>query len=340
MLKYLKFDNRYLLAYVIFVLMFIGIRYTSDWNGYQKFLETPELCPDLLFRFIAEYVHGKIEFSTIYKAHIFLMGGVYLLLIRRTVDCPAIAILYAVDIYLFMANQIRFYLAWPIMLLAIFSFYKKEFIIFAILAILSILSHKSVILLLPCAFLCNFFLRRMCFEKAICLLFGISLVVGLFSWHDFGSGFGLRQLHYYQQISKSATITGLFFAQLPYLTCLALIISIHRSISKITPNVLDDLIYRYLLVLSLVPILFIGFSFYVTVFSQRFSLSMILIWFMYFYWSYCKYANRKQREGIVVVAAVVFFINPFFACFYALYKGNYFHCMEIFRMLHSYSLLL
>ena len=76
----------------------------------------------------------------------------------------------------------------------------------------------------------------------------------------------------YQGMGKDATFIGAGYNQLPYLVCLALVVSVHRWMLKAFPNVLtEDGTYRYLLVLSLTPLLFVGFSFYVMVFSQRFS---------------------------------------------------------------------
>lgn len=331
--------NQYVLAYFVFVLLFYGIRYTADWAPYTQMIEHPELSPDLLFRFLAERVRGEFGFSFIYQLHIVLIGGAHLLLLKRTVGCPFLAVIYAIDIYLFMANQIRFYLAWPLMLLAILSFYRKEFVAFALLAFLAVMSHKSLILLLPAALVCDWALRRWHFSRALIILTGITLATGLLTWVDFGSGFWLGQLQVYQEMGKDATFIGAVYNQLPYLICLALVVSVHRCVLKVFPNVLtEDGIYRYLLVLALTPLLFVGFSFYVIVFSQRFAQSMILIWFMYFYWCYRKYSDAPLKEGISIASVVVFLINPFFACVYALIKGYYFNCSEIFKTLLSYSL--
>lgn len=331
--------NQYVLAYFVFVLLFYGIRYTADWASYTQMIEHPELSPDLLFRFLAERVRGECGFSYIYQLHIVLMGGIYLLLLKRTVGCPVLAIIYAIDIYLFMANQIRFYLAWPLMLLAILSFYRKEFVAFALLAFLAVMSHKSLILLFPAALVCDWALHRWPFSRALVILTAITLASGLLTWVDFGSGFWLGRLQVYQEMGKDVTFIRAVYNQLPYLVCLALVVSVHRRVLKAFPNVLtEDGTYRYLLVLSLTPLLFVGFSFYMMVFSQRFSQSMILIWFMYFYWCYRKYSDVTLKEGIRIASVVVFLINPFFACVSALIKENYFNCSEIFKMLLSYSL--
>lgn len=331
--------NQYVLAYFVFVLLFYGIRYTADWATYTQMIEHPELSLDLLFRFLAERVRGECGFSYIYKLHIVLMGGIYLLLLKRTVGCPFLAVIYAIDIYLFMANQIRFYLAWPLMLLAVLSFYRKEFVAFALLAFLAVMSHKSLILLLPAVLVCDWALHRWPFSRALVILTAITLASGLLTWVDFGSGFWLGRLQVYQKMVKDATFIGAVYNQLPYLVCLALVVSVHRRVLKAFPNVLtEDGTYRYLLVLSLTPLLFVGFSFYVMIFSQRFSQSMILIWFMYFYWCYRKYSDVTLKEGIRIGSVVVFLINPFFACVYALIKGYYFNCSEIFKTLLSYSL--
>lgn len=225
------------------------------------------------------------------------------------------------------------------MLLAILSCYRKEFVAFVLLAFLAVMSHKSLILLLPAVLVCDWALNRWPFSRALVILTAITLASGLLTWVDFGSGFWLGRLQVYQEKVKDATFIGAVYNQLPYLVCLALVVSVHRRVLKAFPNVLtEDGTYRYLLVLSLTPLLFVGFSFYVMVFSQRFSQSMILIWFMYFYWCYRKYSDVTLKEEIRIASVVVFLINPFFACMYALIKEHYFNCSEIFKMLLSYSL--
>ncbi len=331
-------QSQYIFAYFIFVFLFVGLNYTADWGWYVSFLDSPYLCPDILFRFIAECLQGSVSFTWVYKTHILLMGMLYLILIRRTVDFPFIAVLYAIDIYLYMANQIRFYFAWPIILLSIYSFYKKEYVLFVVLAVIAVFSHKSVILLLPAVFLCDFILCHVRFEKALFLLTSMSILIGSFTWFDFGSGFGFNQIYAYQRIAENITFIGAIYNQIPYFVCLTVIICVHQFILKVKQNVLEDRIYRYLLILSLTPVIFVGISFYLIVFSQRFSQSMTLVWFMYLYWCYRKYSNSDLKCSIRIVSVIIFIINPFFSCVYALIKQNFYNCLEIFKMIKSYGL--
>lgn len=323
------------LCFIVYVLIFIGITYTADWSNYENFIVTPEDCPDPLFRFFASFCSCfNLKFSFIFKLYIILMGMAYIYLARKFCVNVFVVIIFAVNVYLLMANQIRFYLAWPLILIAIYDLLERKNISFIFFAVLSFLSHQSVILVFFAFLLCSFISRHCKFASFIFIMLLLSICLAFFSWADFN----VAKISMYQNIHREATILGSLYNEIPFWICSLIIIRVHFVMVKNNENILSDISYGYLFNLSFCVILFYGIGFFLHIFVQRFVESMILVWLIYVLYCYNKIELIVIKKKLLLLFAVICIVNPFFALLHYFVKEEDYYMTELVETLSSYSL--
>lgn len=142
---------QYCIAVVIFCLAFWGITYTADWAGYEYFFdESMDIKEDIgsvfLFNFLKD--HGYDDFRVAFRIHIILMGILFPFVFKKLGLNPIpYTILLIVFSYVPLANQIRYYVAFPAMMLSVIYYIDKQYIKSILLFIFAIAFHRTTVLL-------------------------------------------------------------------------------------------------------------------------------------------------------------------------------------------------
>ena len=321
----------------VFILLFFGIHYTADWENYEYFILNPEVCPDYLYRyFVYIFSDYEIGYGFLFKIHVLLMALVYVFLARLIIAIPEISIIYAIEIYLLMANQIRFYLAWPLMLLAIYVFYRKKYILFIILSVISVLSHQATAIVIVVVLVCDFVFRRLSFGKFLCLLLSLSAFLTFFICFCLDD----ERINHYKMLHSQATILGGMWNELPFVICILIVARIHNIVLSVRPYVCHDIKYRYLFCLSMSVVLFLGVGFYLQTCIQRYVESMLLIWMMYIIYCYRIIQIKRFKMEFIQLFFIVIGISPIFSLLYYVLTGKDYSIDELIKMFSSYNIFM
>ena len=141
-----------LMAFLMSFYLFKDIRYTDDFDVYESFYYNfSETSGDIGYVFLEEI--GKYFHLTFYQFYNFVVGlqlVLFICLYRKYKVNEVIGLFGTILIlYVQMANQIRFFLALPLFLIAVnYLFCNKNFIFAAILLFVSCSFHNGIIALL------------------------------------------------------------------------------------------------------------------------------------------------------------------------------------------------
>lgn len=313
--------------------MFYGIKYTADWGNYEYLVNNPDQSPDYMFGFfvslLSEY---DVNFELIFKLHVLFMGIAYLLWTRKITSMPELIILFAINEYLLIANQVRFYLAWPIILIAIYELYKRHLLLFLIFSTVSFLCHKTVILVLIAVLLSDFVIQRSRFDKVFLPLVAISIALVPLAVVDFG----YEKVSMYQQLHEGATVFGGIWNELPFIVSILIIIRINHIVVRTNKSITETLDYRYLFSLALSSILFFGVGFFVQTIVHRFVGSMVLVWMAYILYCFKFISLRKYKLEFLIYFITIIVITPIFTLVYSIVKNNY-YTNELIKTIYSYN---
>lgn len=140
----------YLLAFAIIVIAYWGVTTNSDWGGYEYWFEHDATGTDIAFTFLSTWFndHG-LTFRMLYRFHIFLIAFFYVLLFRKLSVNPVLfTVLMLLFNYVAMGNQIRYYVGFPMALLALSYFVEEKYVLAAVFGVLAFFFHSSIALFL------------------------------------------------------------------------------------------------------------------------------------------------------------------------------------------------
>lgn len=320
-----------IIAVLIFTLAFWGIHYTSDWAAYLYFFDHPENSRDFFFGLIAEYFKGeKYTFEMLYRFYILMIALSYVYLFNKIKSNPIILVLVLIVFnYVAMGNQIRFFLAFPCCLLAFYEILDKKYVYSIVLLSISVLNHKSSILLLSILIGFNFFAYKLSSNKQISLMILLNIV--FYVLLNYISLFD-DKYNEYNTANRLSSFLGGIFNVFPYLFPLYFIYRINKKINKRIIG-RNSIVYRFLYVCSIAPIAFLFSGIYVQILTNRFIIAFLPIWFGYFIYvkKYLKIGKEPSKAMIFtigLISAWTFILKPLLGF------NEYFK--EIALMLYSY----
>ncbi len=216
----------YGLVFFIFVIVFWGVTYTADWFIYENFYSGKIESRDIGFAYLTEFFNNlNAEYRILYRFHIILMGGAYVVFLHRIKSSAWILILYMVLNYVALGNQIRFYVALPLTFIALHEFLvARNLTSYILITILSFLLHFSVIIFQLCFFVVYY--AALYLQRNVILLIAVVNLVGFFLLLS-GVGFQERYLDYLSADRTSSWLGGIYNI-LPSLVSVICIILIHR----------------------------------------------------------------------------------------------------------------
>lgn len=320
-------------AIVIFALAFWGIHYTSDWAAYRHYFDNPGESRDFFFGLLSEYFKGKnYSFEMLYRVYISLIALSYVYLFNKIKSNPIVLVLTLLIFnYVAMGNQIRFFLAFPCCLLAFYEFLEKKYILTVIFLTISILNHKTAILLFSALIGFNFFAYKLKPNKQIIII--ILSNIAIYILLNYISSFD-EKYNAYNTVNRLSSFLGGIFNVFPYLFPIYFIYRINKKIKKgiMTGN---SVVYRFLYVCSIAPTAFLFSGIYIQVLTNRFIIAFLPIWLGYFLYVNKNIKTQNQTSKTLIFTLMLisvwnFIVKPLLGF------NEYF--IETALMLDSYSL--
>lgn len=278
-----------LLGITIFYVLLYNVTYNSDWdayyNTYYKVIERS----DLLFNLISDiYLGWGYDYSSVYKLHVFLIGiGFFYFISRFSYS----GIFGVISIYLLfqlipVSNQIRYYVAFPLFLIAVYNLIvKQNKFNFVLFGILSVTSHLGILLMYPFIYFYYKNNSKQYFIKL--LLYG--LVFAAFTYIVY-TGFLLYITHfhfssYFDQSLLSSFAGGLYNSTIWMLWLIFIFIKNKKIAATHSEEIETDAKYQFLYKLSLYSVIFYPASLIIQILCHRYMMASLVVWILYIFYS-------------------------------------------------------
>lgn len=275
---------QYAFSVVIFVLAFWGITYTSDWGGYEHFFDNDltirgDIASTFIFSFLTQ--HNIYDFKVAYRVHVVLMALLYsaFFMSLKKNPIPFVAIIIVLY-YVPVANQIRYYVAFPLALLSVNFFLHKRKLVGILLGAAAISFHFTTSLFL---LLCLFFYYVISLRSQRIWLYILAGVI-IYIFRDYlirvlPPSFAEGYMDYFDNEWLSSFAGGVYNS-IPGIISLCFIMYYHNRIYPfIAIEELDD--YRVLLTLSLSTCVLLPLGFQMQIFYNRMIITLLPIWIIY-----------------------------------------------------------
>lgn len=322
-----------IVAILIFAIAFWGIHYTSDWDTYRHYFNNPEDSRDYFFGLLAEYFKGQnYSFEMLYRFYISLIAFSYVYLFNKIKTNPiGLVLIILIFNYVAVGNQIRFYLAFPLCLLAFYEFIRKKYILTVLFLTISVLNHKSTIILFSVLLGFNIFAYKLKTYKQIILIIVLNIIIYILL--NYISSFDEKYFAYNTAYKLSSFLGGLFNI-FPYLYPIYIIFQINKHIKKVHSDG-NHIVYKFLYVCSIAPTVFLLSGLFVQVLANRFIMTFLPFWIGYFIYvgksQRIKYSTSNAlKVTILIISIWTFLASPLLGL------EEYF--FETALMLDSYSL--
>ncbi|WP_350329113.1 EpsG family protein [Myroides marinus] len=299
------------------------VTYTTDSESYQTMLEL-DIKRDFLYNIISEgvvkrfnsdyFVMHKIYSVLIISSYLYFLNQVY-----KGFNVFTLSFLYILILYLFLTVQIRYFLAFFLMLNGFYYYYKKERMKYLIFFGLSITNHIGTVLFLP--FLLFF---KYSFKKIVKYVNFISIIsFVLFYVLKFLLGGFFNRFHgydvYLTKESESTFLGGIFF-MLPYIY---LMWFLKR---RYLENYSIDKLTEFLVKLYVLCFMYMGIAIQLLIIGHRIIIPMYLVFLVA-----CIRLNVKTYKILLITIglAIHHYIVPIYLF------GSSFWLDEIIKMLES-----
>lgn len=289
----------------------LGITYTADYNMYAYFFKKGSGL-DYFFDFLSiQFQNLHLNFHDLYDFHIVSMIFLYYLISRKfKSNFFYIFLLYISLDYVHFVNQIRFYLGFPILLLAFYELSRRKWFYFLVLTVLALLCHialSTLLIFVPIYYLISEkgYIKKMLLLSAICF----ALVYLLFI-----KGLGSQIEHYGEYFNKSGISSfygGVFYA-IPMIVLVTFFYFQSIQYKKRNKNYSDDKEFIFLYKLSFLPVIFIPTSFFLQIAGQRYVLPFLFIWLIFF----LKMLKNQKSHFKINQMFLMFIIFVFCGSFY------------------------
>lgn len=318
--SFVKFVSLLLGGSIFYVLLY-NVTHNNDWDMYEAIYRGELEYGDLLFNFISQTFNDNgYDYQSVYKFHIFIIGVGIIYFASRNSYSNVFAIIttYLLFQLIPISNQIRYFVAFPFFLIAVYQLIVcKNKIIFIVLSVLSFLSHSAIFLMFP--FLYVFYYVKD--ESYIRILVISSIILAAFFYLVFFIGFVLS-FHFgsYFETEFISSFSGGIFNNFIWIFWILFMHSINKRLQFSTSELINaDTKYQFYYKLSLYCILFFPVSVIMQVISHRYIAASLVVWLSYFFYSLqYEESNRNKIKSILM-----FFILNLFTFFYVYVLPTY-----------------
>jgi len=325
-----------LLGFIIFYVLLFYVTDNNDWESYTSIFNGYRQSRDFMFTLICDFFssHGY-DYSVVYQFHILLMGIVFIYFISRFTVKNVFTV---ISIYLLfqlipLSNQIRYFIAFPFFLISAYELLiLNNKILFALFALLSVLSHVGIILMYPFLIIYNhidnenILKRLLIYSVLLSIIFYIlyNIVLNVFGSFAF----------YFESVMLSSISGGIFTSVI--LIVWIVYIYFRNKVLLITNQleIEEDLKYQFLYKLSLYPMIFIPTGIIMQIVSHRYVEASIIVWVTFIMYSF-KYNFEIKKRVLDLTIFLVLVVGSFLYIYilpeYLLGVSNVEAVMNLFR---------
>lgn len=301
----------FFLSVLIFCVAFWGVTYTSDWAGYEIFFDKgmdikEDVGSTFLFNFLKD--NGYDDFRVAFRLHIVLMGLLFPFVYKKLGLNPIpYTILLIVLSYVPLANQIRYYVAFPAMLLSVIYYTEKQYIKCIALLVFAVAFHQTTIVLgLVLLFYYQYTGKTQNNTRhkryVTCGLVG-SLLFLIIMYTQLGAYLG-DYAYYTSADQKSSTIGGVFNL-LPCMLGVPVVLYYDQKVKKKHGEIIkyNYQRYRLFLLLSIATCILMPLCLRMQILNTRMIIRFFTIWVAYLV--YIKSTGRKLGIRINTTPSVL-----------------------------------
>ena len=268
--------SNFIIAIFLFVLAFWGIHYTADWEGYTYAFYNTDMARDRAFSFLAEFFYEKgLNYRDLFHFHIVLMGVLFSIFYYKLKANPILFVALTLFVgYVGIGNQIRYYVAFPLVLMACLYWFKKKRMMSIICFLIALYFHYTIIIVY---FL--FIFMDLVINRAEKRKWQIIVLMNLFIFFlVYKSNFMMEeQYSAYKNLDKTSSFAGGLFNLTP------LIISIYylKNISLREVQLFNtEAEFLYILLISSLPLFFL--SIYMQITGSRMLMALLPCYMCFF----------------------------------------------------------
>lgn len=315
-----------------------GLEYTADYRMYA-FLFKNDLQTDFMFRqFSTLFSSYGYTFHDLYVFHIAVTVLLYLSLISKfSHNIWFIFLAYIVLDYVHFANQIRYFMGFPMMLWAFYCLHRSKYFLFALFAVLACLSHSALIVLLTFvpAYL---WIKPQKYLKHTLLL---SIFCFLIVYIAFTQGMGREIEHFGEYFSKKgvSSFFGGFYNAVPYLIFTLFLYLETRRYRMKHPEWQTDRQFVFLYKLTFYTVIFIPASFFLQIAGHRYVMPFVVIYGIYYLYLIRDEVRRVKVQKIFAYSAVCAVISVIIYVLPSYIMSENHFMNEVERMLKSVEYL-
>lgn len=302
--NYYKLNSFISLMLLIIISGFVS--YTPDMEGYNYWFEN-ESGNDLLFN-IATIFFKKLginDFQFLHLSYIALSSLLLIVFVNRFRQNSFLVILAFLSIdFLFFTTQIRFYLGYFSMCLALYYYYFKNFKYFIVFAVFGLISHLSLILFLPFIFLINLKVKYLYQLIAIgSILFYLlskmllSLIINITFLNE-------RFISYSYE-EDFTTFSGALYKFFPVLLNLFVVIYMREKFYTRYPKLFEDRGLNFLFNASIIFYVLLGIAFVIQILGTRFIESTIIFQILFL----LKLSDNLKSSKLIFILFLLLLFN-------------------------------
>lgn len=323
----------YFFAFLLFVFAYWGITTNSDWGTYEFWFSNDSTDVDIAYGFLCDWFksHG-LHFRALYRFHILLMGLFYTILFKKLKVNPiGFTLLLLLFCYVPMGNQIRYYVGFPMTLLALINFSDRRYTLAAILAVLAFFFHSSLLLFFTLYLGYFYIVSRINSWKIPAIIVANGLAYFFIYYRMTLEHFD----SYIIEDSFSSLMGGIYnlFVTIVYTYCTFLV---NRDIVKGYPDIAQSKEYKMFYNCIMMGTMLFLCSITTQIFVHRMmGMALLPIWLTFFIRA--KRLNNKVISRRIVASLIVIFL------FYSMnllgvFTGSNAYVDQIELMLNSYTL--
>lgn len=275
-MKNIQNYSNFIIATFLFVLAFWGIHYTADWEGYTYAFYNIDMSRDKAFSLLAKYFYEKgLDYRALFHFHIVLMALLYSSFYHKLKVNPIIYIVITVLIgYVGIGNQIRYYVAFPLTLIACYYWFRQERVLSIGCFLVALYFHYTVIVIYSLFIFTNLVINRVKKRKWVI----IALLNLIIFFLVYKSNFMMEeQYNAYKDLDKTSSFAGGLFNLSPLIVPIYYLRKL--SLRRVQESSLE-VEYLYILLFSSLPLFLL--SIYMQITGSRMMMALLPCYVCFF----------------------------------------------------------
>ncbi|MGL6099623.1 MAG: EpsG family protein [Fusobacteriaceae bacterium] len=326
-----RFD---IVGIIFLIILFTGVRLTNDSENYKNLYNNLELAPDLGFYIISKIIYF-INGNELYLINFYYLLSIffmYIFLKRYDINFNFIILNLVIYTFFFHLNQIRYFLGFYLYLYCVINKFSNNNLKALIFGFISILFHKTIILLYLFVFIYNTsiknYIRRLFLigiSISLCYNFLLKIILKMSYFSHYTIYIGEE---------KKISIEGWLYSIFPFIISLFIILSIHLFLRK---RIQNDKFYLELFKLCLFPIAFIFISKEFLDIIHRYIIIFNVINLSY-YTYVIRYFKKNNKINMVLFILILSIFNYFWTFELGIILGKETHKSDLIKIYKNHIL--